>query len=132
MPDVDWIREFCLSLPEATENIQWGEDLCLKVRGKIFTTVVLSDGKFPRLCFKCTPEKFDELLEIEGISIAPYVGRYKWVLLATSNVLPARELEELIRESYTLVAEKAPKKKKARKTRTARHKKARRRIPGSE
>jgi predicted DNA-binding protein (MmcQ/YjbR family) len=115
MPDVDWIRELCLSLPEVTENIQWGEDLCLKVRGKIFTTVVLSDGKFPRLCFKCTPEKFDELLEIEGISIAPYVGRYKWVLLANSNVLPAQELEELIRKSYALVAEKAPQKRAAKK-----------------
>jgi predicted DNA-binding protein (MmcQ/YjbR family) len=111
MPDLDWIRELCLSLPETRENIQWGDDLCFKVRGKIFTTTVLSDGKFPRLCFKCTPEKFDELLEIEGISIAPYVGRYKWVLLANSNVLPARELEDLIRQSYALVVAKAPKKK---------------------
>ena len=117
VPDVDWIRELCLSLPEATENIQWGEDLCFKVRGKIFTTVVLSDGKFPRLCFKCTPEKFDELLEIEGISIAPYVGRYKWVLLASSNVLPTRELEALIRNSYEMVAAKSPKKRKKSKVR---------------
>jgi predicted DNA-binding protein (MmcQ/YjbR family) len=107
MPDVDWIRELCLSLPETAENIQWGDDLCFKVRGKIFTTVVLSDGRFPRLCFKCNPEKFDELLEIDGISPAPYVGRYKWVLLANSNVLPERELETLIRESYALVGAKA-------------------------
>jgi predicted DNA-binding protein (MmcQ/YjbR family) len=111
MPDVDWIRNLCLSLPEAMENMQWGEDLCFKVRGKIFTTVVLSDGKFPRLCFKCTPEKFEELLEVEGVSIAPYVGRYKWVLLANANVLPAGELEELIRKSYALVVAKAPKKR---------------------
>jgi len=115
MPDVDWIRDLCLSLPEAQESIQWGEDLCFKVRGKIFTTVVLSDGKFPRICLKCTPEKFDELLEIEGISIAPYVGRYKWILLADSNVLPPHELEALIRQSYSLVAAKAPKKTTTRK-----------------
>ena len=111
MPDIDWLRHLCVSLPEAKENIQWGDDLCFKVRGKIFTTAVLSDGRFPRLCFKCTPEKFHELLEIEGISIAPYVGRYKWVLLADSNVLLASELEDLIRQSYALVAAKAPKKK---------------------
>jgi predicted DNA-binding protein (MmcQ/YjbR family) len=115
MPEVDWIRELCLSLPEATENIQWGEDLCFKIRGKIFATVVLSDGKYPRLCFKCTPEKFDELLEIEGVSIAPYVGRYKWVLLANSNVLPATDLERLIRRSYELVVAKAPRKSKKAK-----------------
>lgn len=110
MPDVDWLRELCLSLPEATENIQWGEDLCFKVRGKIFATAVLSDGRFPRVCFKCSPEKFDELLEVEGVTPAPYVGRYKWVLLSRSNLLSPVELEKLIRQSYELVAAKAPKK----------------------
>ena len=115
MPDVDWIRELCLSLPEATENMQWGDDLCFKIRGKIFTTVVLSDGRFPRLCFKCTPEKFNELLEVEGITPAPYVGRYKWVLLANSKVLAADELESLIRKSYDMVSAGVPKKKSTKK-----------------
>lgn len=121
MQDVDWIRELCLSLPDATENIQWGDDLCFKVRGKIFTTVVLSDGKFPRVCFKCTPEKFDELLEIEGISPAPYVGRYKWVLLGNSNVLSESALESLIRQSYEMVAANTPKKAARKKTPRSRH-----------
>ena len=93
----------------------WGDDLCFKVRGKIFTGMALSDGRFPRITLKCAPETFHELLEIEGISPAPYVGRYKWVTLANSNVLPANELETLIRQSYNLVAAKAPKKKAARK-----------------
>ena len=88
----------------------WGDDLCFKVRGKIFTGMVLSDGRFPRITLKCAPERFHELLEIEGISIAPYVGRYKWVMLANPNVLPSDELEALIRQSYDLVAAKAPKK----------------------
>ena len=115
MPGVEWMRKLCLSLPDATENIQWDEDLCFKVRGKLFTIVDLSQGNLAPVCFKCTPEKFDELLEIEGISQAPYVGRYKWVLLANSNVLPSSELEALIRQSYDLVVAKAPKKKAVRK-----------------
>jgi predicted DNA-binding protein (MmcQ/YjbR family) len=115
MPDVEWIRKLCLSLPDATEDMPWADDLCFKVRGKIFTGVVLSDGRFPRITLKCEPETFHDLLEIEGISLAPYVGRYKWVMLANSNVLPARELEGLIRRSYDLVVAKAPKKKSARK-----------------
>jgi predicted DNA-binding protein (MmcQ/YjbR family) len=115
MPDVDWIRKLCLSLPDATENIQWDEDLCFKVRGKLFTIVDLSQGNLAPVCLKCTPETFVELLEIEGISQAPYVGRYKWILLANSNVLPSTELESLIRQSYALVVAKAPKKKAARK-----------------
>jgi predicted DNA-binding protein (MmcQ/YjbR family) len=112
MPDVEWIRKLCLSFPDVTEDMPWGDDLCFKVRGKIFTGMVLSDGRFPRLTLKCAPETFHELLEIEGISPAPYVGRYKWVMLANSNVLPVGELESLIRQSYEMVAAKAPKQTK--------------------
>lgn len=113
MPDVDWIRKLCLSFPDVTEDMPWHDDLCFKVRGKIFTGMVLSDGRFPRITLKCAPETFHELLEIEGISPAPYVGRYNWVTLASSNVLHSDELEALIRQSYGLVAAKAPKKKSA-------------------
>ena len=113
MPDVDWIRKLCLSFPDVTEDMPWGDDLCFKVRGKIFTGMVLSDGRFPRITLKCAPETFHELLEIEGISPAPYVGRYNWVTLANANVLPSDELEVRIRQSYGLVAAKAPKKKSA-------------------
>ena len=111
MPDVDWIRKLCLSFPDVTEDMPWGDDLCFKVRGKIFTGLVLSDGRFPRITLKCTPEKFHELLEVEGIAVAPYVGRYNWVQLSNSNVLAFDELESLIRHSYDLVAAKAPRKK---------------------
>jgi predicted DNA-binding protein (MmcQ/YjbR family) len=119
MPDVDWIRKLCLSFPDVTEDMPWGDDLCFKVRGKIFTGMVLSDGRFPRITLKCAPETFHELLEIEGISPAPYVGRYNWVMLANSNVLPSDELEALIRQSYDLVVAKASKKKAARKKTTS-------------
>ncbi len=67
--------------------MQCGEDLCFKVRGKILAIVDLSKGKEAPICFKCTPEKFDALLEIDGIAPAPYVGRYKCVLLQRPNIL---------------------------------------------
>ncbi|HEX7425209.1 MAG TPA: MmcQ/YjbR family DNA-binding protein [Terriglobales bacterium] len=114
MPDVDWLRKLCLSLPDATEKLQWGENLCFKVRGKIFAIVDLSQGKLAPIIFKCTPEKFHELVEIDGIAPSPYMGRYKWVRLESSNVLPPSELEALIRQSYDLVVAKTPKKKAAR------------------
>ena len=115
MPDLDHIRKLCLSFPDVTEDMPWADDLCFKVRGKIFTGMVLADGRFPRITLKCTPDKFRELLEVDGISIAPYVGRYNWVTLANSNILPANELEALIRQSYDLVIAKAPKNKSTRK-----------------
>jgi predicted DNA-binding protein (MmcQ/YjbR family) len=111
--DVDAIREYCLSFPKAKENLQWGDDLCFKLNGKIFA--ILNLGSVPQhLCFKCTPESFAELTEIDGIAPAPYVGRYKWVLLERLDVLPARELRELIRSSYEMVAAKADGRKRAK------------------
>ncbi len=65
------------------------------------------------ICFKCTPEKFVELCEQEGIRPAPYVGRYKWVLLERLDVRD-EELEELIRQSYEMVTAKSKSKAKSK------------------
>jgi predicted DNA-binding protein (MmcQ/YjbR family) len=110
--NVDAIRELCLGFPSATENLQWGDDLCFKIGGKIFVTLGLDN---PRLCFKCTPEIFADLIEREDIHPAPYVGRYKWVMLDRLDAVRWDELEGLIRQSYEMVAAKAPKKKSGKK-----------------
>jgi predicted DNA-binding protein (MmcQ/YjbR family) len=104
--NIEIIRRFCLSFPHATENLQWGDDLCFKVGGKIFAVLDLSSVP-PRLSFKCAPEKFAELVEQEGIVPAAYVGRYHWVSLERLKVLPWSELQESLRESYAMVAAKA-------------------------
>lgn len=108
--NVDSLRKYCLAFPNATENLQWGEDLCFKVGGKIFTVVSLG-GVQQSMSVKCTPEKFAELVEQEGIKPAPHVGRYKWVLLESLDVLRDAEIRDLIRQSYEMVSEKLPKKK---------------------
>src|SRR5208337_5016102 len=109
----DSVRACCLSFPQARESLQWGEDLCFKVAGKIFA--ISSLGVPQSLCFKCTPEKFAELCELQGISPAPYVGRYKWVLVENLDVLGDEELEDLIRQSYEMVAAKSKGKVKVKK-----------------
>lgn len=122
--DVDSIRNFCLSFPQAKENLQWGAELCFKVRGKIFAMVGL-EAVPQNLCLKCTPESFAELMEHEDIVPAPYVGRYKWVLLERLDALPRAELEDLIAQSYEMVGAKAgkvSKRKKTKKVSQRRHK----------
>jgi len=111
--NVDSIRQYCLSFPHATENLQWEDDLCFKIGGKIFAILSLESVP-PRLCFKCTAEKFAELCEREDIVPAPYVGRYKWVLLQHLDVLGDEELEDLIRQSYAMVAAKVKPKSKGK------------------
>jgi predicted DNA-binding protein (MmcQ/YjbR family) len=103
---VESIRSFCLSFPHASEKLQWGEVLCFKVGGKIFALLSLSSVP-PRLMFKCEPEIFAELVEQEDIIPAPYLGRYKWVALERLDVLPWTDIENLIAQSYEMVAAKA-------------------------
>ena len=57
--------------------------------------------------FKCEPEIFAELVEQEDIIPAPYLGRYKWVALERLDVLPWTDIENLIAQSYEMVAAKA-------------------------
>lgn len=109
---VDAVREYCLSLPHTTESIQWGNDLVLKVGGKMFAVMVLEPARV-WISFKCTPEDFAELTERPGIIPAPYSARYYWVALETKDALPNSELKERLRQSYDLVLEKLPKKARA-------------------
>jgi predicted DNA-binding protein (MmcQ/YjbR family) len=109
---VDAVREYCLSLPHATESIQWGNDLVLKVAGKMFAVMVLEPAPV-WISFKCTPEAFAEMIERPGIIPAPYVARYHWVALETRDALPNSELTDRLRQSYDLVFAKLPTKKRA-------------------
>jgi predicted DNA-binding protein (MmcQ/YjbR family) len=112
---VDAIRVYCLDFPEAKENLQWGDELCFKVGGKIFVMLGLDN---PRLCFKCTPEAFAQLIEREDVRPAPYVGRYKWVMLDRLDAVGWDELQELIRTSYEMEAAKVIGKKGRKKTKS--------------
>jgi predicted DNA-binding protein (MmcQ/YjbR family) len=104
--NVDSVRAYCLSFPEASEKLQWGDALCFKVRTKMFAVLGLDQV---RLTFKCTPETFAELIERPDIRPSPYLGRYHWVMLDRLDALRNDELKDLLRQSYEMVAAKAPK-----------------------
>ena len=111
--DIETVRTYCLSFPHATEKLQWGNDLVFKIAGKMFAVLVLEGASKYCLSFKCTEEKFAELIEKDGIDPAPYSARYNWVALESFDVLSEKELKALLRNSYDLVFEKLPKKTKA-------------------
>jgi predicted DNA-binding protein (MmcQ/YjbR family) len=112
--DIESVRAHCLSFLHVTENVQWGDDLVFKIAGKMFAVAVLEGASKYCLSFKCTPEKFAELIEQDGIDPAPYVARYHWVALEQFNALSEKELKSLLRNAYDLVFEKLPKKVKAK------------------
>jgi predicted DNA-binding protein (MmcQ/YjbR family) len=107
--DINWVRKYCMSMPHATESLQWGDDLVFKVGAKMFAVLVLKPAPV-WLSFKCTPEEFAELTERVGIIPAPYSSRYQWIALETHEALNSSELERLLRDSYKMAIEKLPKK----------------------
>jgi predicted DNA-binding protein (MmcQ/YjbR family) len=113
--NIDFIRAHCMSLPHATEQVQWGDDLVFKIAGKMFAVVVLSPAKVV-LSFKGTPEEFAELIERPGVIPAPYSARNFWVALETHDAIPPAELKQRLTRSYQLVFAKLPKRTQAELT----------------
>lgn len=107
--NIEQLRKYCLSFPGATEDIKWGADLCFSVGAKMFC-VTGADSVQSGMSIKCTPAKFDGLIEREGIDPAAYVGRYKWVRISDLRAVTPNELKSLINQSYILVRDKLPKK----------------------
>jgi len=104
------LRQFALSLPQTSVVKQWGECLVFKVVGKMFLVVVLDGEMIDGVVFKCTPEEFDALTELDGIVQAPYCAKRHWVRVDDLGALAAAELERRILRSYDLVVAKLPKK----------------------
>jgi predicted DNA-binding protein (MmcQ/YjbR family) len=112
---IDAVRAVCRRLPNVTEDVKWGHDLCFCVHKKMFTVVDLEPPH--SIAFKCTPETFGELIERPGIIPAPYMARNMWVQeQELGGALDRRELEALVKTSYELVMAKLPNSLRSSKT----------------
>ena len=111
--NLERFRKHCMSLPGATEQIQWGADLVFKVGGKMFAVAATEAEASHRLSFKCSDESFAELVEQEGVVPAPYLARAKWVALERFDSLGDKELESRIVDAYTIIFQKLSKPQQA-------------------
>jgi predicted DNA-binding protein (MmcQ/YjbR family) len=100
----DKVREFALSLPEASEDQPWGEDV-VKVRGKIF--VFLGGGASKRITVKLE-ESHAHALSIEGAERTGYgLGASGWVTVPLrADGMTIALLRDWVEESYRIVAPK--------------------------
>ena len=106
-------KSFALSLPQTKVVSQWG-GLVFKVVEKMFFMISLDGETISGVIFKCTPEEFAELTEIDGIGQAPYCAKRMWVRVEDLAALSEQELNNRIRHSYDLVVAKLPKKIQAK------------------
>ena len=99
---------FCLSLPGATMDVQWGADRVYKVGGKMFAVLGAGACSFKANDIAC------EMLTTEGPGKpAPYLARARWVWLERPDVLPEAELRAYLAEAHRLVAAKLARKQRA-------------------
>lgn len=108
---LEGLRQLCSQLPDVTEDLKWEKDYCFCVGGKMFLVAVPESNPITA-SFKVNDDVFETLLERKGFAPAPYLARYKWVMIDDINLLGKKEWEQFILQSYQLVAAKLPKKKK--------------------
>jgi predicted DNA-binding protein (MmcQ/YjbR family) len=106
--NIESLQKICKSLPAVTEDIKWGNDLCFSIGKKMFCVIGLQIPS--SASFKVKDEEFEEMSTREGLVPAPYVARYKWVLVTDLDKLSKKEWEFYINQSYHLVKSKLPKK----------------------
>jgi predicted DNA-binding protein (MmcQ/YjbR family) len=96
------LRNICLELPNATEDIKYGTDLCFSIGGKIFCGTRVT-GNF-RTGIKCEESDFADLTERDGIVPMPRLSATGWIRIEKHNALNNAEWKRYIKKSYDLVA----------------------------
>lgn len=107
--NVEEFRLYALEKSQTSEDLKWGENLCLMVCGKIFLVLGLDETPVTA-AFKVEEQIFDSLIENEGFLQAPYFAKRQWVKISDLESISDKDLKNFINESYLLVAQKLPKK----------------------
>ena len=104
----DPLVEFCRSLPGATEDVKWGNDLIFSVGGKMFAGFpVLGGDPFG---FKVDPLVFASLASHPGVRPARYMARHSWVDVTDRSLVPIATLKDLLADSHRIVGAALPRK----------------------
>ena len=86
--DILEVHEYCLSLPFATEDMPFGDDVVtLRVGGKIFAMLNLVDTT--RVSLKCDPDYAEKLREhYEAIRPAWHMNKRHWNDVGLAAAVP--------------------------------------------
>ena len=98
------LRKICLSLPDTVEDEKWGKPHFCVVE-KIFAGCGEENDKFV-IGFKLEMSHAKSIIKKPGFWKAPYVGHKGWVSMDPTVVDDWKLIEELVNESYRLIAPK--------------------------
>ena len=115
------LRKICLSLPGASEGVSFGHPT-FRAGKKIFAVFERYRGE-DTVCFKATLTDQALLVMDPRFFVAPYIGKHGWTSMRVGAGVDWRELEDVVRGSYRLVATKKMLKELATAPRPKRTKK---------
>ena len=103
--NVEDFREFCLSLPQASEHAPWSEEqyknlLTFNVADKWFCLLDL-EHKFCDV--KCGPDTRDEWqARYAGIEPAWHMNKQHWLKIVLDSDVPTDQIKRLVEQAYRL------------------------------
>ena len=108
---IDRLRQICLALPEATDKIAWSEPT-FRIKNKLFAMFSSASnhhgqGRHAVWC-KAAPGNQEFMVRDapDRFFVPPYVGPSGWIGVYLDGDVDWMELDELLRDSYRLVAPK--------------------------
>lgn len=109
--NIEEVRNYCLSLPFATERCPFGPDtLAMEIGGRMFCLLTL-DGEWDFYNIKVNPEYSVELRDkYSGIRPGYHMNKRHWVSVCFHGDVPDRIQEGLLYHAYCQTARKLTKK----------------------
>ncbi len=110
--NVEELRDFCLSLKGAEENMPWTEPqysmlATFTVGGKWFCLLDM-DKKF--IDVKCDPERVQEMqARYQGAFPAWHMNKEHWLGVTLESDIPTPVIKDLLTDGYNLVVAHVPK-----------------------
>ena len=111
--NLEELREYCLSLTHATEDMPFDEDiLVFRICNRIFALTSLETRPL-FVSLKCDPERAVELREQypDKIVAGYHLNKKHWNTVSLEE-LPLTLIKEMIQHSYEQVLAKVPKKER--------------------
>jgi predicted DNA-binding protein (MmcQ/YjbR family) len=109
------LRRHCLAQPEAVEEFPFTPDHSVfKVAGKMFALSALK-RKPLQISVKCEPELAIQFRDsYEAVSAGWHLNKRHWNTITCGGDCPDKLIKDMIEDSYDLVVEGLPKKKRER------------------
>ncbi|HWI61123.1 MAG TPA: MmcQ/YjbR family DNA-binding protein [Symbiobacteriaceae bacterium] len=103
-PFWDELYAYCRSFDGAVEEHPW-DHVDFRVKGKTF---VFTSGDRPvvTITAKPFPENRDMFLQLPGVSVAAYVGRFGWLTVQIQDQAGFEMAKDMIAESYAVLTAK--------------------------